>query len=68
MIGIVALIGPRIDDRYLLYVYLVPILWLLILAGNLAFATNRRSWTVLILGNILGFAMLAGLRFALHLF
>lgn len=65
--GIVALIGPKIEDRYLLIVYLVPVLWLLILAGNFAFAENRRSWLVLIAGNVLGFAALIALRIALHL-
>jgi hypothetical protein len=67
--GIVALVGPgKIDDGYLAIVYLVPVLWLLILAANIGFASNRRSWTVLIAANLLGFAALAALRHALHLF
>jgi hypothetical protein len=66
--GIVALIGPgKIEDRYLLIVYLVPVLWIVILAGNFAFAENRRSWLALIAGNVLGFAALIALRIALHL-
>ncbi|TXH32250.1 MAG: hypothetical protein E6Q98_25350 [Rhodospirillaceae bacterium] len=66
--GIVALIGPgKIEDRYLLIVYLVPILWIVILAGNFACTENRRSWLMLVAGNILGFAALVTLRIALHL-